>query len=260
MKKLTLILTALLLVATLSAQPGSSHNRNPHGTFPAPPQAPSILVQAQNHEIFQVYIDGDLVNNVPNSEVLINNLDSRLHEVVVILTHPAHKAAATQLYAATPSPIITVSYDMRRQQMLLYSSQATGNYSGQGYGNRPHHHHGTPPTPPTPSSANVPAPSMTNPAVVADQWVDEMVAIIKSQSFDSEKLSTAKGLLSNGQLFTSSQIARIAKELGFNNSQVDFIKAAYPSCSDPQNYERVLSILTFSSDREAVRAFIRSQK
>ncbi|MBO4600018.1 MAG: DUF4476 domain-containing protein [Bacteroidales bacterium] len=236
MKKLTILLTALLLIGSLAAQHHGNHNHNPHGSFPPPPQAPSILVQAQNHETFQVYIDGDRVNNVPNSEVLANNLDSRLHEVVVILAHPAHKAAVTQLYASNPAPIITVSYDMRRQQMLLYSN------SQPGFGMNP-----ASPTPPTPQ-------------VASDQWVDQMVAIIKGQSFDSEKLSTAKGLLTSGQLFTASQIACIAKELGFSSSQTDFLKAAFPYCADPQNYEIALAVLTFSSDREAVRTFINTQR
>ena len=245
MKKLTLPLLAfsfyLLVSLPLSAQHHGTHNQNPHGSFPPPPQAPSILVQAQNHESFQVYIDGDLVNNVPKSEVLASNLDSRLHEVVVILAHPAHKAAVTRLYASNPAPVITVGYDMRRQQMLLYSAQGYGSQPGPSL---------IPPAPPTPPT----------PQVASDQWVDQMTAIIKGQSFDSEKLSTAKGLLDNGQLLTSAQIARIAKELSFNSSQTDFLKAAYPYCTDPQNYEIALSILTFTSDREALRTYIRTQR
>ena len=223
----------LLASITLSAQTHGTRNHNPHGSFPPPPQAPSILVQSQNHETFQVYVDGDLINNIPNQEVLVNNLDSRLHEVVVVLTHPARKAAVTQLYASTPSPIILVSYDMHRQQMLLYAPQVGDNSPRHG-----HHHHQssliTPPTPPTPP----------------------MVAILKGQSFDSEKLSTAKGLLNNGLPLTASQIARIAQTFDFGSSQVDFLKAAYSHCFDPQNYERALAILTFSSDRESVRTFI----
>ena len=251
MKKFTSILITLLLVSTLAAQTHGTHNHNPHGTFPPPPQAPSILVQSQNHETFQVYIDGDLINNVPNSEVLISNLDTRLHEVIVVLAHPAHKAAATQLYAATPSPIVTVSYDMRRQQMLLYSSQTSGNYPGNGH--NPHHGsnywhgHDTP---------SVTPPVIDEPVTVSDPWVDEMVDIIKGQSFDSEKLTTAKGLLNNGLPLTASQIARIAQTLDFGSSPVDFLKAAYSHCYDPQNYERALAVLTFSSDRETVRTFI----
>ena len=258
MKKLGFLITALLLVGSLSAQHHGNHSHNPHGSFPPPPQAPSILVQAQNRETFQVYVDGDLINNVPNSEILINNLDTRLHEVVVILTPPARKAAVTHLYAATPPPIITVSYDMRRQQMLLYNSQTGGNYPGNGHD--PHHGgnhwpgHVTPPTPPTPPSINPPA--IEEPAIASDQWVDEMVDILKGQSFDSEKLNTAKGLLNNGLPLTASQIARIAQTLDFASSQVDFLKTAYSHCYDPQNYERALSVLTFSSDRETVRNYI----
>lgn len=246
MKKITLLLTALLLASTLSAQHHGSHN--PHGTFPAPPQAPSIIVQAQNHETFQVYIDGDLVNNVPNQEVLIRNLDSRLHEVVVTLSHPAHKAAVTQLYASTPSPIILVSYDMRRQQLLLYTPQSGDHHSHHG-----HHSHQPDYDTPTP-------PIIEEPATVSDQWIDEIITVINGQSFDSEKLTTAKGLLNNGKPLTSSQIARIAQNLSFGSSQVDFLKAAYSHCFDPQNYEHALAVLTFSSDREAVRTFISTQR
>ena len=255
MKKISLLFSALLLVCTMAAQPHGTHNKNPRGTFPPPPQGPSILVQSQNHETFQVYIDGDLVNNIPNSEVLINNLDTRLHEVIVVLTHPAHKAAATQLYAGIPSPIVTVSYDMRRQQMLLYTSQTGGNYPD--YGHNPHHNgnhrhgHGTTPIPPSINPSVV-----EEPATVTDQWVDEMTAIIKRQSFDSEKLTAAKGLLNNGLPLTAAQIARIAQTLDFGSSQVDFLKAAYSHCYDPQNYERALTVLTFSSDRETVRNYI----
>ena len=194
-------------------------------------------------------MDGDLINNIPNQEVLVNNLDSRLHEVVVVLTHPARKAAVTQLYASTPSPIILVSYDMHRQQMLLYAPQVGDNSPRHG-----HHHHQssliTPPTPPTPPIV------IDEPVTASDQWVDEMVAILKGQSFDSEKLTTAKGLLNNGLPLTASQIARIAQTFDFGSSQVDFLKAAYSHCFDPQNYERALAILTFSSDRESVRTFI----
>ena len=248
----TLLVFSFYILAsiTLTAQTHGSHNHNPHGSFPPPPQAPSILVQAQNHETFQVYIDGDLVNNVPNSEVLISNLDTRLHEVIVVLAHPAHKAAFAQLYAATPSPVISVSYDMRRQQMRLYSSQTGSNHPA----NEPDPHHGavhphngdTPPTP----------PAVEAPATVSDSWVDEMVSILKEQSFDSEKLTTAKGLLNNGLPLTASQIARIAQTLDFASSQADFLKAAYSHCFDPQNYERALAVLTYSSDRESVRTFI----
>lgn len=234
----------LLASITLSAQTHGSRNHNPHGSFPPPPQAPSILVQAQNHETFQVYVDGDLINNVPNQEVLVSNLDTRLHEVVVVLTHPARKAAVTQLYATAPSPIILVSYDMHRQQMLLYAPQVGDNSPRHGQ-----HHHQSSFTPPTP-------PMIEEPATATDQWVDEMVAILKGQSFDSEKLTTAKGLLNNGLPLTASQIARIAQTFDFGSSQVDFLKAAYSHCFDPQNYERALAILTFSSDRESVRTFI----
>ena len=256
MKRLSLIIALLLIGTALSAQPrGHNHNvtAQRHAT-------PSILVQAQHGEMFQVYVDGDLINQVPLAEVLVDRLDTRLHDVIIVLTHPARKAAATQLYAALdPVPTLVVDYDMRRQQMLLFSSQNHGTPPQQGH--LPHHH--ILPTPPTPPASPVIIPqaiAVDEPATVSDQWVNEMIAIINNQSFDSEKLSTAKGLLNNGKPFTASQIARIGQTLDFNHSQVDFLIAAYHHCIDPENYERALSILTFSNDRQSLRDYINQQQ
>ena len=257
MKRLTLITVLLLIGLTLSAQPRGKHHR--HNPMAPRHATPSILVQAQQGEMFQVYVDGDLVNQVPMAEVLIDRLDTRLHDIIVVLTHPARKAAATQLYAALdPVPTLVVDYDMQRQQMLLFSSQNPGIPPQQGQ--RPHHH--ILPTPPTlPADPAIPPQGIAvdEPATVSDQWVDEMVALINNQSFDSEKLSTAKGLLSNGKPFTAAQIARIGQTLEFNSSQVDFLKAAHSHCIDPENYERALAILSFSSDRQTLRDYINRQ-
>ena len=258
MKRLSLILALLLIGTALSAQPRGKHHH--HNATAQRHATPSILVQAQHGEMFQVYVDGDLINQVPLAEVLVDRLDTRLHDVIIVLTHPARKAAATQLYAALdPVPTLLVDYDMRRQQMLLFSSQNHGTPPQQGH--MPHQH--ILPTPPTPPADPVIIPqaiAIDEPVTVSDQWVNEMIAIINNQSFDSEKLSTAKGLLSNGKPFTASQIARIGQTLEFNNSQVDFLKAAYHHCIDPENYERALSILSFSNDRQSLRDYISKQQ
>lgn len=243
MKKHLLTLAAIALATMLAAQPRTAHrhNNNGHAHMPA---TPSIIVEAQQGESFQVYVDGDQINFAPNSKVIVENLDSRLHEVIVVLTHPARKAGTVQLYAEPHGTQVIVDYDHRRQQMLLYTPQG-----GHAPAVNPR------PLPPLP----LPEPAVTpEPAVASDQWVNEMVALLNQQDFDSEKLTTAKGLLTNGMLLTTNQIVSIVKTLDFSTSQVDFLKAAYPYCSDPENYERALAILTFSSDRQTVRKYINS--
>jgi hypothetical protein len=249
MKKLFLTLLAVLSLATLSAQPhGNRHNN--HGSVPPPPPAtPSIVVEAQQGETFVVYLNGDQVNNVPKSQVVVDRLDNQMQDIIVVLNHPVRKAGIIQAYATVEGTRVTVSYDPRAQRMLLYTPR-------QSVASGDPHRHVTPPMPPTPPTPPIIVPE--EPATVSDAWVGEMVGLINAQSFDSEKLNTAKGLLNNGRPFTVDQIVRITRALAFSNSQVDFLKAAYRHCIDPENYERALAILTFSSDRQKVRKYIDS--
>lgn len=239
MKKLTLTLVAVFLATVAVAQSRNGRHGNP---TPARP-TPSILVEAQHGETFYVYADGELVNATPKTQVKVENLDARAHELIVVLQHPARKAAVVQLYAAIPAMVVTVDYDMRRQQLLLFSSDASGGIH--------HQAHGTVlPTPPVPPM----------PEVASDQWVNDMVARLRGQNFESERLTTAKGMLNNSFLFTSAQLARVTACFDFDNSKVDFLKAAYSRCVDPDNYETALDVLSFSNSRQEVRAYISSQR
>ena len=256
MKKLFLTLFAVLSLATLSAQPhGNRHNN--HGSVPPPPPAtPSIIVEAQQGETFQVYVNGDLVNNVPKNQVVVDQLDNQMQDIIVVLNHPARKAGIIQAYASVEGTPVTVSYDPRNRRMFLYTNRQSVAPGGP-------HHSVTPPTPSTHPTRTTPPmppapPVVEEPATVSDAWVDEMVSIIEAQSFDNEKLVTAKGLLTNGRPFTVDQIVRITRTMTFASSQVDFLKAAYIHCIDRENYERALAILTFSSDRQKVRKYIDS--
>ena len=249
MKKLFLTLFAVLSLATLSAQPhGNRHNN--HGSVPPPPPAtPSIIVEAQQGETFQVYVNGDLVNNVPKSQVVVDQLDNQMQDIIVVLNHPSRKAGIIQAYATVEGTRVTVSYDPRSHRMLLYTPRQGGMPGAS--------RTATPPTPVTPPTPPAP-PVVEEPATVSDAWVDEMVAIINAQSFDNEKLTTAKGLLTNGRPFTVDQIIRITRTMTFASSQVEFLKAAYIHCIDRENYERALAVLTFSNDRQSVRQYIGS--
>lgn len=245
MKKLLLTLLVLLSLSTLSAQP-----RGSHGSIQTPPPAtPSIVFESRYGETFQVYLNGDLMNNVPRTQVVVDNLDGYMQEAIVILTHPARKAAIIQVFATMEGTPVFVNYDDRNQQLSLQTTHRDDYvYDGQPAVMPP-----TPSIPPTSPVIEPPAP-----ATVSDAWVDEMIVLINRQSFDKEKLSTARGLLSNGLPFTAAQIARITSTMTFSSTQVDFLKDAYLHCYDPENYEHALAVLTFSTDRQKVRTYIAS--
>lgn len=262
MKRTILTLVAALLLTVATAQP-RTHNPRP-GVGPQPRPTPSILVEAQHGETFRVYVDGEPINPTPQSKVLADKLDSRAHEVIVVLQHPAHKAGHVQLYAGIPATVVTVHYDPRHQQMILSTADGAnarphGDPTQTGHPHSPNGTHATPPIPPTP---HVP-PTLTTPPpppVATDQWVDEMETRLRGQSFDKERLSTAMGMLEHGKLLTSAQLARIVATFSFSNTQVEFLKAAYRHCADPENYERALDVMTFSSNRQEVRDYIKQQR
>lgn len=242
MKKNILTILLVFTLTTLSAQPRS-------GIMPPPPATPSIVVESRHGEVFQVYINGDLMNNAPRTQVIVDNLDGYMQEVIVVLSHPARKAAILQAFATQEGTIVLVDYDVRSQRLNLHAPQQDAYL----YGEQPVV---TPPTVHMPTTPPVVVPQQ--PVTVSDAWVDEMIELINRQSFDKEKLATARGLLSNGLPFTTTQIARIATTMTFSSAQVDFLKDAYLHCYDRENYERALAILTFSSDRQKVRTYIAS--
>ena len=221
MKRIALLFLSLTVACMLYAQPhGKPNPFHKHKPDIKPLPTPTIIVQAQNAESFYVYLNGDLVNEVPRTQVVIDRLDNNPQEIIVVLNHPVRKAAAVDVYPEIAGSTVYVEYNRPTDQLLI-----------------------------TPPPTQLPRHT-------TDEWVNEMVGILKSQSFDSEKSATAQGLLNNGLPFTSNQIARIAGTFTFSSATVEFLKSAYTHCIDPQNYERALSVLTFSSDRETVRTFI----
>lgn len=86
-----------------------------------------------------------------------------------------------------------------------------------------------------------------------------MVARMRKQTFDSDRLALGKVIVASSDL-TAGQVARLAETLEFTSSQVDFLKYAYPYCVDKVNYNIAVDVLTFSSDKKKVMDYITSRK
>ena len=79
----------------------------------------------------------------------------------------------------------------------------------------------------------------------------EMNAIIKSlknESFDSTRGKLAR-MIVRGNLFTSRQIADMAKTFTFDSNRYEFLLYAFDSCVDQQNYVVAANTLEFSTNR-----------
>ncbi|MBR4230191.1 MAG: DUF4476 domain-containing protein [Bacteroidales bacterium] len=248
MKKGFLLSIALFALGTiLYAQPARP------GAVP-PPTRYNVSFESQHGESFTVFIDGDRVNRMPQSRVLVNDIGDQTHEVIVVLKRPAEKAAVMMLRPGEPNVTVNINYDIRQEMLHLYTpayNRPDGDRERRFRRERPDGPHVDEFFPPIHHEHNA--------RMATDDDVDMMVMQLKAQSFDNERLALAKTLVSSAH-FTSAQIARMGQTIDFSNSQVDFLKYAYSYCSDPVNYSRAIEILTFNSDRKKVTDYIATQR
>lgn len=253
MRKILMAVLLCLAGMTTMAQPGQG-SRTP-GYVP-PPTRYTVRFESQHGEAFSVFVDGDLVNRMPQSRVMVNDVSDQTHEVVVVLRRPAEKAAVMSLRPGEPNVVVNVNYDQRLEQLLLYtpSHNRAESYVAD---RRPVYRDDNvtvivPPSKPLP-------PPHNEVRGVSDEDVAAMVVRMKGQTFDSDRLALGKVLVASSEL-TAAQIGRLAETIDFSNSQVEFLKYAYNYCIDPVNYYLTTDALTFSSDKKKVLDYIATQR
>lgn len=221
-----------------------------------PPQRYTVSFESQHGEAFSVFIDGELQNRMPQSRVMVNDIGNQTHQVIVVLKRPVEKAAVLNLRPGEPNVTVNVNYDMRLEQLYLYTP---GHNRADRDDMEGHRHNdvrraaGEPSVfPPEPDEVPaVPVPS--------DEDIQSMVQRLQAMSFDSDRLALSKTMVAATPM-KASQIARLAEAIDFSNSQVDFLKYAYAYCVDKPNYYRTVDVLTFSSDKKKVLDYIATQE
>lgn len=226
-----------------------------------PPTRYTVSFESQHGEAFTVFIDGDPMNRMPQSRVLVNEISNQNHQVVVVLKRPAEKVAVLNLRPGEANVVVNVNYDARLEQVFLYTPthNRAEAYDEEWIRQRDEYRRRqerkpsvdpvAPPVPQTGVAAVVPA---------TDDDVAAMEQRMKAQSFDSDRLALGKVIVASASL-TSSQIARLARTIDYSNSQIEFLKYAYHYCIDRENYYRTIDVLTFSSDKKKVLDYIATQ-
>ena len=82
MKKLLSLFLICLMASFVMAQPGSGrpHPSTPNNPGapphhnPMPPMKHTVTLTSDHGELFQVYVDGDIVNRQPMNSVVVNDL------------------------------------------------------------------------------------------------------------------------------------------------------------------------------------------
>lgn len=214
----------------------------------------TLSFESHHGESYTVFIDGDVMNRMPQSRVVVSDVASHTHEVVVVLKRPVQKAAVLHLRPAEPNVLVNVDYDERLGQLSLYTpahnvvdpSALNNQYLGVRI-----------PTAalPDPQSQKVDPSAIAVVQGVSNEDFNAMVGRMKEQTFDSERLALGKVIVASSNL-TSLQIGGLAATLDYSSSQVELLKYAYHYCIDPENYYKATDILTFSTDKKKVLEYI----
>lgn len=72
---------------------------------------------------------------------------------------------------------------------------------------------------------------------------------IRNENFDQDKIKMARFIAKRNRLSTA-QIRAMAQSFSFDGSKLEFVKYAYGSCVDPENYYALGRIFAFSSNRQ----------
>jgi len=79
---------------------------------------------------------------------------------------------------------------------------------------------------------------------------------IRSDSFESGKLTKAKQIVSRNRMCTA-QIVQIVRLFSFESNKLEFAKYAYQYCTDKNNYYQVTDAFAFQSSKDELLKFIR---
>jgi len=91
-----------------------------------------------------------------------------------------------------------------------------------------------------------------------NQYFNQFVSSLRSESFDSNRLQNAKVYASKVNL-SAKQVKEIAATFTFDSNRLDWAKAAYSSCYDKENYFLLRDAFTFSSSYSDLQDYISIQ-
>ena len=188
----------------------------------------TLTVVASHDERFMVYVDGDMINRMPQSKVVIDRMDYNLHDIYVVLTSPENKINMITYSPVNHREKMEVHYDRLHNLLHLHLPQHFESHLTHQMGQR---------------------------EICSYDEVMHMLELLKKENFDSSREKLAMDFVMNHNL-VASHIMQMAQQFSFESSKKDFLKKAYPFCVDPENYAVVVNCLTYSSDKKELLDYI----
>lgn len=93
------------------------------------------------------------------------------------------------------------------------------------------------------------------PEPISNKDYTAMLAALKKEPFESNRLDLARNFFSN-QHHSASQVAGMAKLFSFENNKLSFAKMAYAKTVDKQNYFKVFEVFSFGGSKQELSDYI----
>jgi hypothetical protein len=209
----------------------------------------SMIMRSPNGEKFKLFINNRLINPRAQKYVKIENLSDNYYQVKLKLRNTG-RTLRGQLYVP-PFSEITYSFVISHQP-----GQKSGFIIDEInplelnevyeediiYENPPYPHGGC-------------IEEIYMPQPVSTARFQNMLEVIKEQSFDNKRMNIAK-MIMDMNFFTTNQIIEILNLLTFDNNKLEMAKYAYPHVIDRENYFLVSRKLIFDSHRKELNTYI----
>ncbi len=245
-------------------------------------EAGNLNIFSESGEPFFMYLNGELQNESPKTNIRIENLNQRYYNVKIIFENKNLKSILKNYVSVTSNDGLTFEEATYKIKIDEKSKKTKLNYFS-----------GTPIIPdfippsnvfvinkPEPANQNVnintginininnnnlPVTGQNskksrdyNYQAMNSNEFETVLNAIKKESFDDNKLAIAKNILLNNYLSTK-QISQIAPYFSFSQNQMIFVKNAYNRCTDIKNYYLIKDIFKFDSDKKEFMNFINNQ-
>jgi hypothetical protein len=228
-------------------------------------QTGNLTIRSDKGEKFYLLINGQLLNQNPQTAILVQNLNEPYFDIEIKFANPRLRNIMMG-----PLTIADANGQMRHVTYKIAKSKR-GKMKLSFVSMVPVDHYAVVPRNVFiahyyPETIQEPIEAVPNQRIgcrdsyrMGNNDFQSAVATIKSQSFDDTRQKLARQIASSNCMSTD-QIIQIANLFGFDQSKLEFTKFAYDFCTDPNNYFKVSNVFGFSSSAEELSDYVDSRK
>ncbi|MBR3557757.1 MAG: DUF4476 domain-containing protein [Bacteroidales bacterium] len=232
------------------------------------PQMTSMTISS-DHQAFWLFLDDMLQNEKSVMSIKVEAIPEGEHYLRVEIDDIDHHTVGQTVRLQRSNNSywvdnqrhlygISLGHGVPRPEAVVYYASVQQNVPGY-HGYAPGQYGNYPPQQPYPTPQPNQTVTVIEDAAMPDPDFQQALMLIKSESFETTKLNTAKQVLANN-LLNVSQIEQICRAFDYENSKLDFAKSAYNHCVEKEKYYLLNSVFEFESSKKALNEFLKDQQ